>query len=301
MKMFFKTTLSRSVWQWYQTIVSRIGVKRNNTGRFALCCMAKCENDYIREWADYHIKLGFDKIYIYDNNDTDGERLEDVIGDLVRAGKCEIVDYRGRKCCQEDGYHDCYMKNGAAYDWIAVFDVDEFLTLRQHDNLRDFLSDQRFAAYEVLHLNWMCYGDNGLLDNDGRPCQERFTQPLPYDIRRFKDFPENNHIKSIVRGGLRHINWRYITHTPWCFYRCCDATGNSCAVRVPYNPYNFDVAYFRHYYTKTIGEWIRIKQARGYGDMNDEDARKKLGLDVFYMLNERTPEKDAYAERLINR
>lgn len=71
-------------------------------------------------------------------------------------------------------------------------------------------------------------------------------------------------------------------------------------MRSPYNPYNFDVAYFRHYYTKTIGEWVRVKMARGYGDMDDDTAKKKLGLDVFFMLNKRTAEKERYAESLIN-
>lgn len=42
-----------------------------------------------------------------------------------------------------------------------------------------------------------------------------------------------------------------------------------------------------------------MKQARGYGDMGDEDAKKKLGLDVFFMLNERTVEKEEYARKLI--
>lgn len=287
------------IWESIQSIVSRTGLRYNNVGKVALCCMGKCENAYIREWVDYHIALGFDKIFIYDNNDVDGECFEDVIEDYMKSGKCEIIDYRGRKCCQEEAYHDCYMKNNHDYDWIAVCDIDEFLTLKQHPDVKSFLYDPRYADFQVIHLNWMCYGDNDMLDSDGRSCQERFVKPLPYSTRRFKDFPENNHVKSIVRGGLRHINWKYVTHTPWCFYKCCNGEGKECDVRSPYNPYNFDVAYFKHYYTKTIGEWIKVKQARGYGDMCDEDAKKKLGLDVFFMLNERTAEKQDYAQKLL--
>lgn len=286
------------IWELYQTIISRISVRYNHTGNVAVCCMGKCENNYIREWVEYHLKLGVDKIFIYDNNDENGEHFEDVIGDYVTSGYCEIINYRGRKMCQEMAYHDCYVKYNRDYDWIAVFDIDEFLTLKQHNNIKDFLNDPRYSRFQVIHLNWMCYGDNEMLDDDGRPCVERFVEPLPFDIRRFKDFPENNHIKSIVRGGLKHINWRFITHTPWCFYKCCNAEGKPCNVRSPFNPYNFDVAYFRHYYTKTIGEWIRIKSARGYGDMDDKTAEKKLAIDVFYMLNNRTAEKDNYAHQL---
>lgn len=38
-----------------------------------ICCIAKNEDRYIHEWIAYHLKLGFDKIYIYimsDNDDT---------------------------------------------------------------------------------------------------------------------------------------------------------------------------------------------------------------------------------------
>lgn len=294
-----KELLKNTIWKWYQTIISRVGIHYTHSNKVALCCMGKCENLYIREWVEYYHDLGFDKIYIYDNNDIEGEKFDDVIKDFIDMNYCEIIDYRGKTCCQEEAYHDCYTKHKNEYDWIAVFDIDEFLTLRKHNNIHEFLNDKQFYNYQVIHINWMCFGDNEMLDFDGRKCQDRFVTPLPYNIRRFKDFPENNHIKSIVRGNLKHLSWRYITHTPWCYYRCCNPQGIECSVRSPYNPYNFDVAYLKHYYTKTIGEWIRIKAARGYGDMDKETAKKKLGIDVFFMLNKRTSEKEEYAKSIL--
>ena len=34
-----------------------------------ICAIAKFEYNYIYEWVEYHLNLGFDKIVIYDNND----------------------------------------------------------------------------------------------------------------------------------------------------------------------------------------------------------------------------------------
>lgn len=34
----------------------------------ALVCIAKDEDNYIQEWIDYHLKLGFSDIYIWQNN-----------------------------------------------------------------------------------------------------------------------------------------------------------------------------------------------------------------------------------------
>lgn len=50
--------------------------------KLILCAIAKCENKYIMEWIGYHFRLGFDKIVIYDNNDENGERIRDVVGNL---------------------------------------------------------------------------------------------------------------------------------------------------------------------------------------------------------------------------
>ena len=45
----------------------------------ALCAIAKNENLYIREWVEHYKNIGVSKIFLYDNNDIDGERFEEVI------------------------------------------------------------------------------------------------------------------------------------------------------------------------------------------------------------------------------
>ena len=41
-------------------------------GQVYLCCIGKNENRYAREFVEWYKNLGFSKIIIYDNNDTDG-------------------------------------------------------------------------------------------------------------------------------------------------------------------------------------------------------------------------------------
>ena len=36
--------------------------------KIALVCIAKNEDNYIKEWITYHKKLGFDDIFIYEND-----------------------------------------------------------------------------------------------------------------------------------------------------------------------------------------------------------------------------------------
>ena len=43
--------------------------------KISICCIVKNEDDLL-EWALYHKLIGFDHIYIYDNNDSPIDREE---------------------------------------------------------------------------------------------------------------------------------------------------------------------------------------------------------------------------------
>lgn len=57
-----KELLKNTIWQWYQFIISRVGIHYTHLNKVALCCMGKCENLYIREWVEYYHDLGFPQI-----------------------------------------------------------------------------------------------------------------------------------------------------------------------------------------------------------------------------------------------
>ena len=46
--------------------------KKSNT-KIAMCVISKTENKYIKYFLKHYIKLGFDHIYLYDNNDIEEE------------------------------------------------------------------------------------------------------------------------------------------------------------------------------------------------------------------------------------
>ena len=264
------------------------------TGKIALCCIAKMENDYIRFFVEYYKNLHFDKIFIYDNNDIAGEKLEDVINDYIQSGFVDIVDFRGRERVQLSAYQDCYNRFNKLYDWIAFFDIDEFLTISDgNDDIHKFLNKKEFLPYQLLHINWRVYDDNDLLDNDGRNVVERFVDPLP------DDNPVNRHIKSLIRGGLSYIKWEN-PHTPFSdSYHCCNPLGESVNTSSPFQNYDFSVAYIRHYSTKTIGELVKNKMKRGTGNRTAERCKEDLSLDFFFAFNKKTEEKLLYAERIL--
>lgn len=284
-------------------IYYRLITRYTHTGQIALCCIAKLENEYIRFFVEYYKNLKFDRIILYDNNEIDGERFEEVIGDYIQSGFVELVDFRGKEAPQLKAYQDCYDRFNKKYDWIAFFDCDEFLTFTDStENIHDYLNQERFESFQVIHFNWMVYGDNEMLDNDGRNVIDRFPKPImPYGfISKKSRFPVNKHVKSIVRGGLYNIRWCSTAHTPNnSYYSCCNARGNTVDINLFYQDIDYSISFLRHYRTKTIGEWVRYKMRKGDVFLRGEKGKRKTSLDVFFIFNKETEEKNKYADTLI--
>ena len=95
----------------------------------SLVAIGRRENQYAREWVGHHLALGFDHIYIYDNNHEGEEHFEYVLGDYVTEGLVTVIDYRDKERAQRSAYNDAYQRLSKEYDWLAFFDFDEFLVL----------------------------------------------------------------------------------------------------------------------------------------------------------------------------
>ena len=54
--------------------------------KICVCTCGKNENKYAREFVEHYKKYGIDKIFIYDNNANNDEKLEDVLSDYINNG-----------------------------------------------------------------------------------------------------------------------------------------------------------------------------------------------------------------------
>ena len=267
-----------------------------------LCCIGRKENQYIREYVEYYKNIGFTNICLYDNNFDGEEDFRDVIGDYIDDGYVILKDYRNREICQVQSYEECYHEYKDCYDWIAFFDCDEFLTFSSDDitDISTALSNHKFDDYDMIHVNWMLYEDNGLVRNDKRPVLERFTKPMmPYTkCLRGSIIPENQFIKSIVRGGLFDIKFKTVL-TPINVGSCCNGNGENVIPDQRTIDMNYDYMYIRHFSEKTVEEFIN-KLERGFPDQPHKAPLYKTQLIIrFFQVNSPTVEKLEYIkERL---
>lgn len=65
--------------------------------KVCLCTVGKLENNYIVEFVEHYFKYKVDKIFLYDNNDINGERFEKVLSNYINNNYVEITNYRGQK------------------------------------------------------------------------------------------------------------------------------------------------------------------------------------------------------------
>ena len=255
----------------------------------AVCAIGRLENKYAKEFVSHHLKLGFDKIFIYDNNHDGEEKFDTVLKTYIQKKQVEIIDWRGREHDQCHAYRDCYTRYGNDYQWIAFFDFDEHLKLTTAKNIKQVLNG---IDADCVCLNWRNMTDNGLVVYTNSPLEKRFTQAAPAYTKDHNGIIANHFVKSIVRGGLPWIYWKH-PHTPVIkgTYMYIDGktrlNGNACYT----NP-DYGVARLDHFTTKTISEWMMIKVKRGFGcKASNTEKLRKNPVDVFFCYNERTPMK----------
>ena len=182
-----------------------IKININKFLKVCLCTIGKKENLYAYEFVNHYKKIGYDKVFIYDNNDIGDEKFEDVLDKQISNNFVEIINYRGyrgkRENPQFEAFIDCYEKNKYNYDWLSFFDFDEFLELNKHKNIKEYLNDKRFKKCSNIKINWLTFSDSNLLYYENIPVQKRFTTPI-------YNFFRNKLIKSTVRGNLKINYWR---------------------------------------------------------------------------------------------
>ena len=170
----------------------------------------------------YYKSKGITKIFIYDNNDKNGEKFDIVLKDFIDEGFVEIIDIRGVEAPQIEATEDCRIQNFKKFDWLIFYDMDEFIFLRNHSNIIDFLNQKKFRKCQRIQLNWIFHTDNNLLYYDNRTLKDRFPE---IDKRwRGKKIGGAEGIKSILRGNLDFkIHNIHVLNSS---LRSCDGFGN---------------------------------------------------------------------------
>lgn len=260
-------------------------IKQKKKG-ICICSIGKNENLYIREFVEYYYLIGVDKIIIYDNNDIDGENFDEILEDFIKKRLVEIIDVRGLLSIQIPIYNYCYHKYKDLYDWIGFLDIDEFLYIKNNNNIKRYFYNKNFKNCETIYFNWLMYNDNNKIKYDNRELQKRFLIPFSYFSCG----------KSFVRGGFNNLLIPTTMIPGINIHYFCNSNGEKI---YPNNFYKNKIeknpkAYIKHYYSKTVEEFcIKLKKGDAHynNKNNNRNGATKRRIRLFFYLNKKTEQK----------
>ena len=224
---------------------------RKNDERFIILFTNARDEPNIAEWIAHHLLLGFDKIVIFDHLSVEpiqnklGTNFDNKVQVIRKTGSGNIKEKFGKEAIQ--------IAKDFKASWMLYLDADEFLVINKYSNVKQLLSQFRFA--DALAINWLIFGSsnhkiqpNGLLTENFIMCDKLL----------------NKHVKTFVRPEIV-VNYGYLNPH---FYRITNpnryfaVTGN----RMASGPFNNvrkvfinTAAYIAHYYIQSEQEYIRRK------------------------------------------
>ncbi len=219
----------------------------------ALVCIAKMEHKYIEEWVKYYLYIGFEAIYIYENDDE--PRYAEMLKEYPQV---TVIPFAGAgspvRSIQYYMLEDFCKHHKEKHKWIAHFDCDEFLVLKKHKTIQDFCKEYLNNDEGGIAVSWVHFGDNGHTTYSTEPVTFRFT--MREDLTKNK----LSYVKCIVCSSSidKYIDF----HIPQLkIGKIRDTDGNVIVSRET-KYFTTDVVQLNHYLCKSFEEFGR-KKIRG--------------------------------------
>lgn len=243
----------------------------------SIAAIVKDEADYIEEWIQFHILMGIEHFYIYDNESSDG--TTEILKEYEKLGLVTYIFWPG-KYQQIPAYSNAIerFKNDSIY--IAFIDVDEFLfsvagnriidevnqILDQYKNSKR--QDEKIAA--AIGVNWRVYGTSFYLKKSNDLVIKRFV------LRRRAARDIN--IKSI--HNPRAVTGMSMHNAKFVPGYCCISENGSEIPGAHFRDGRCQRLRINHYMSKSEEEYIKRKRK---GDAwneksvkNEEDIKRAL-------------------------
>jgi len=244
--------------------------KNNHGNKYMLpviVCIAKREHDYIEEFVKYHLALGFKRIYLYDNEDEPTyETLLSTYNNNIKVIHLPFNNYSIP--VQHVALND-FVKNhlsNSDITHVAHIDIDEFIVLKKHENISEFIDEYIVGDCGGIGINWRHFGSSHKTEKSNEPVTQRFTM-----CQLDSNGPVyHNHIKTLFKkDNFAHYNTCHDCVLTHGFIKSTDGT----IIIGPYNaPADFNVIQLNHYKCKTLEEfrYIRTRQrADIIGDIHE--------------------------------
>lgn len=176
-----KNTVTRAIANLLDSCIASLLVsaksffsKQNRKYNYSVCICGifKNEAQYLEEWINYHLLIGVDHFYLYNNNSEDDYMV--VLAPYIDREIVDLVEWP-LPHSQMLAYQDCYNNHREETQWLTFIDIDEFICPISTENINDWLAS--YISYPGVAVYWKQFGSNGKLIHDcNRLVIEQYTQ-----------------------------------------------------------------------------------------------------------------------------
>jgi hypothetical protein len=171
---------------------THVALQHRVEAKYFLAAMIRVKDEarFLPEWLAYHLNIGVEHVFIYDNNSSDN--AEAVISPFVTRGFATYIKWP-KTPASPSSQIDFLARFGCEAEWVAFFDADEFLFERTPGLLLDVL--RRSTKLPAIAINWRYFGSSGHEQIPDGLIIENFTQ---------SDLNLDRHVKVIARPSAIH-------------------------------------------------------------------------------------------------
>jgi len=252
----------------------------------SVCAIFQDEAPYLQEWIDYHLGIGVEHFWLYNNNSTDNFRQ--ILSPYIKKKVVDLIEWPSEEKgsshffynVQTIAYTDA-IKKAKKSKWLAIIDVDEFIVLLQENTLSECL-EKRYSSYAGVCVNWQNFGTSYIEKLD--PQKKSYEQLV---MKMKWDDPWNKHFKSIVQPlhVMECKNPHFCSYLPGYYH----INTHYEKVGMDSNVY-IDIMQINHYWTRD--EWYlhNVKIPRYLKWNNGADAvvsqSKKMNFEFDFTLSD---------------
>jgi glycosyltransferase involved in cell wall biosynthesis len=236
----------------------------------AIATMFKNEAKYLREWIEFHILLGVEHFYLFNNQSTD--EFLSVLEPYVKDGVADLLEWPGHckdhktfQTLQTSCFERAVAIAAGRAKWLALIDTDEFIVPVSEDNLPAFL--KRYEDYGGICINWQGFGSSQL---EKLPDKRLLIESLHRCATL--DHPYNLHVKTIVRP--EQVERISNVHYPDLIEGSYKVNAEGIPVEGVFSPYvSFEKIRLNHYWSRDKEHLysLKIPKSREVGRLLDDE------------------------------
>lgn len=172
---FVQNVFFNSIGRFYISIFGSVD-NRKLKYKYSLCLIFKDEAPFLKEWIEYHLTIGINHFYLYNNNSNDN--YNEILDPFIKQGFVTLIDWPYMQA-QARCYKHCLDLFKNETNWIGYIDADEFICPKYAQSFDEWIKP--FEKYPAIVIDWLQFGSSGLINHDfSRNVIEQYTACWDY-------------------------------------------------------------------------------------------------------------------------